>query len=36
MEGMAAESEYMNEMMNNFGLDVDDPDVDEEFRALEN
>lgn len=36
MEEMAAESEYMNELMNrDYDVDVNEGDLDEELRALE-
>ena len=37
MDDMAYETNYMNEMMNrNYGLDVNEDDIEEEFRDLDN
>lgn len=37
MDDMAYETNYMNEMMNrNYGLDVNEDDLEEEFRDLDN
>jgi charged multivesicular body protein 5 len=37
MDDMMAETDYMNEMLNrNYGLDVDEAELDEEFANLDN